>query len=132
MQLSGKSLLLAAVLALAALPARASDPHRRHGHPTLPPAPQETGFLNRSITLNGTIYKFQVYLPEDYRHPDELPDHRHFPVILFLHGRGERGSEGMWQTQVGLPASRSCAGASRRRRDPQRPNGRLCPEAELP
>jgi len=24
-------------------------------------------------------------------------------VILFLHGRGERGSEGMWQTQIGLP-----------------------------
>ena len=104
MQLSGKSLLLAAILAFAALPARASDPHRRHGHPTPPPAPQETGFLNRSITLNGTTYKFQVYLPEDYRHPDELPDHRHFPLILFLHGRGERGSEGMWQTQVGLPA----------------------------
>ena len=25
-----------------------------------------------------------------------------WPIILFLHGRGERGSEGMWQTQVGL------------------------------
>ena len=25
------------------------------------------------------------------------------PIILFLHGRGERGSEGMWQTQIGLP-----------------------------
>jgi pimeloyl-ACP methyl ester carboxylesterase len=24
-------------------------------------------------------------------------------MILFLHGRGERGSEGMWQTQIGLP-----------------------------
>ena len=26
-----------------------------------------------------------------------------WPIILFLHGRGERGSEGMWQTQIGLP-----------------------------
>jgi dienelactone hydrolase len=24
-------------------------------------------------------------------------------MILFLHGRGERGAEGMWQTQIGLP-----------------------------
>ena len=25
-------------------------------------------------------------------------------MILFLHGRGERGAEGMFQTQIGLPA----------------------------
>jgi acetyl esterase/lipase len=67
-------------------------------------APQETGFLNRTIEINGVTYRFQVYLPEDYRKPDEERERRHWPVILFLHGRGERGSEGMWQTQVGLPA----------------------------
>ena len=48
-------------------------------------------------------YRFQVYLPEDWRRDD----HRQWPIILFLHGRGERGSEGMWQTQIGLPAGRS-------------------------
>ncbi len=62
-------------------------------------APQETGFLNRTLTLRGTTYRFQVYLPEDFRRDDK----RQWPIILFLHGRGERGAEGMWQTQIGLP-----------------------------
>jgi len=61
--------------------------------------PQETGFLNRTLQLHGVTYRYQVYLPEDWRRED----HRQWPVILFLHGRGERGSEGMWQTQIGLP-----------------------------
>jgi predicted esterase len=60
---------------------------------------QETGFLNRTIVLRGTGYRFQVYLPEDW----QRDDHKLWPIILFLHGRGERGSEGMWQTQIGLP-----------------------------
>jgi acetyl esterase/lipase len=60
---------------------------------------QESGFLNRRIELHGASYRFQVYLPEEWRRDD----HKLWPVILFLHGRGERGSEGMWQTQIGLP-----------------------------
>jgi acetyl esterase/lipase len=60
---------------------------------------QETGFLNRRIELRGVSYRFQVYLPEEWRRDD----HKQWPIILFLHGRGERGSEGMWQTQIGLP-----------------------------
>jgi len=60
---------------------------------------QETGFLNRSIELHGTTYRYQVYLPEEWRSDDR----KEWPMILFLHGRGERGSEGMWQTQIGLP-----------------------------
>lgn len=62
---------------------------------------QETGFLNRTIELHGITYRFQVYLPQDFRRDD----HRRWPIILFLHGRGERGAEGMWQTQVGLPSA---------------------------
>jgi acetyl esterase/lipase len=64
-----------------------------------PEPQQETGFLNRKIELHGTTYRFQVYLPEEWRRDD----HKQWPIILFLHGRGERGSEGMWQTQIGLP-----------------------------
>jgi predicted esterase len=64
-----------------------------------PEPPQETGFLNRTVELHGAAYRFQVYLPEVYRRDDR----KQWPVILFLHGRGERGSEGMWQTQTGLP-----------------------------
>ena len=60
---------------------------------------QETGFLNRRIELHGISYRFQVYLPEEWRRDDR----KRWPILLFLHGRGERGGEGMWQTQIGLP-----------------------------
>jgi acetyl esterase/lipase len=68
-------------------------------HSARPELPQDTGFLNRRVELHGVSYRFQVYLPEEWRREDP----KKWPVILFLHGRGERGSEGMWQTQIGLP-----------------------------
>ncbi len=67
-------------------------------HPRKLEPPQDTGFLNRRIDLQGIPYRFQVYLPEDWRRDDG----KLWPIILFLHGRGERGSEGMWQTQIGI------------------------------
>lgn len=79
------------------LPAGGAETPRKNPNPG-PPA-QETGFLNRRIEMHGATYRFQVYLPEEYRRDDR----RHWPIILFLHGRGERGDEGMWQTQIGLP-----------------------------
>ena len=82
------------VLAPPTASANAAGPHFPGRKP-----PQETGFLNRTIQLRGVSYRFQVYLPEDWRRND----HRQWPIILFLHGRGERGAEGMWQTQIGLP-----------------------------
>jgi poly(3-hydroxybutyrate) depolymerase len=87
------------VIASVAAPSEASvsaDPHFYR-----PKNFQETGFLNRSIEFRGVSYRFQVYLPEEWRRDD----HKHWPIILFLHGRGERGGEGMWQTQIGLPAA---------------------------
>ncbi len=64
----------------------------------------ETGFLNRSVVLNGTTYRYQIFVPASY-----TPSQR-WPVILFLHGAGERGSDGYVQTQVGLaPAIRQNA-----------------------
>jgi pimeloyl-ACP methyl ester carboxylesterase len=71
-----------------------------HARATKKAPPQETGFLNRRVEFNGAPYRFQVYLPEEWRREDG----KLWPMILFLHGRGERGSEGMWQTQIGLPA----------------------------
>jgi len=71
---------------------------KTHAPPKSEP-PQDTGFLNRKIESHGVTYKFQVYLPEEWRRDDG----KQWPIILFLHGRGERGSEGMWQTQIGLP-----------------------------
>src|SRR6266568_1763751 len=76
------------------------QPHATRDHAAVPlPPPQETGFLNRKIEVNGVTYRFQIYLPEEFRRDEHKP----WPIILFLHGRGERGSEGMFQTQIGLP-----------------------------
>ncbi|HEX4068441.1 MAG TPA: prolyl oligopeptidase family serine peptidase [Acidobacteriaceae bacterium] len=76
---------LALFLACLAIPVSAA-PHR-----------QDTGFLNRTIDVNGVSHRYVVYLPENWSR-----DQR-WPVILFLHGSGERGSEGMDETQIGLP-----------------------------
>jgi len=70
----------------------------------LPPAfaarrPQDTGFLNRTLVVNGVPRHYVVYLPENWNKGQK------WPVILFLHGSGERGSEGLDETQIGLPAA---------------------------
>jgi predicted peptidase len=56
----------------------------------------ETGFLDREITLGSIRYRYQVYVPVNYARGKPLP------VILFLHGVGEGGEDGLLQTQVGL------------------------------
>lgn len=61
----------------------------------------ETGFLDRVATVDGHEFRYQVYLPYSYT------SETRWPVILFLHGAGERGSDGLLQTAVGLgPAIR--------------------------
>jgi len=62
----------------------------------------ETGFLNRTAMVGGQAYRYQVYVPANYA------ANRSWPVILFLHGAGERGSDGLLQTSGGLgPAIRN-------------------------
>jgi predicted peptidase len=56
----------------------------------------DTGFLDRSIVLQGTTYKYQVFVPETWT------PHQKWPIILFLHGAGERGNDGMQQTDIGI------------------------------
>lgn len=61
----------------------------------------ETGFLDRKVTVGSVSYRHQVYVPVNYVRGKTLP------VILFLHGVGEAGEDGLLQTQVGLgPAIR--------------------------
>src|SRR5262245_684088 len=55
-----------------------------------------TGFLNAVATIDGDSLPYVVYLPRDYS------SQRRWPVILFLHGAGERGGDGLKQTQVGI------------------------------
>jgi predicted peptidase len=66
----------------------------------------QTGFLDRAIVHEGVRYPYQVYVPANY---DAA---RMWPVVLFLHGAGERGTDGLLQTTVGI--------ANAIRRNPQR------------
>lgn len=79
------SLLAALLLTLAlfahAAPARAQEVKER-------PAGAETGFVFRSISSAGREYKYSVYIPRDY------DPARAWPVMVFLHGRGECGTDG--------------------------------------
>lgn len=59
-------------------------------------APGPTGFLNRTVEAAGKSIPYVLYVPRDY-----TPDKK-WPVILFLHGSGERGTDGLKQSQVGL------------------------------
>jgi predicted peptidase len=56
----------------------------------------QTGFLDRTVAVAGTEYKYQVFVPDNWT------DKQKWPVILFLHGAGERGDDGLIQTEVGI------------------------------
>ena len=58
--------------------------------------PITTGLLNRSVVVDGEAHAYQVYVPREYR--PSTP----WPIILALHGAGERGSDGLLHTDVGL------------------------------
>jgi predicted peptidase len=57
---------------------------------------RETGFLDRTVEVGGAAFRYQVYVPSQYTAATR------WPVILFLHGAGERGGDGLLQTEVGL------------------------------
>lgn len=59
-------------------------------------AKHETGFLDRTLSIDGTTYKYQVFIPDDWT------PHQKWPMILFLHGSGERGEDGLDETDVGI------------------------------
>lgn len=58
--------------------------------------PPQSGFLDRVARIQGVDRPYKVYVPEGY-----TPDTR-WPVILFLHGAGERGADGVLHTKIGL------------------------------
>ncbi|MGI9089973.1 MAG: hypothetical protein ACR2GG_02580, partial [Gemmatimonadaceae bacterium] len=57
---------------------------------------QETGFLDRITTVEGVQSRYQVYVPPDFNRSKK------WPVILSLHGSGERGDDGVLPTAIGL------------------------------
>jgi len=58
--------------------------------PSAPLAAQrvQTGFLDRSVTLSGVAYRYQVYVPANYSATQR------WPVILFLHAEAIRSAGG--------------------------------------
>ncbi len=60
-----------------------------------------TGFINKTMTVKGKPVRYVVYVPYEY------DPARAWPMIVFLHGAGERGDDGIIQTEVGIgPAIR--------------------------
>ncbi len=59
-------------------------------------AARDTGFLNRSVTVAGVTYRYQVYVPAEWTAKQK------WPVVLSLHGSGERGNDGVFSTENGI------------------------------
>ncbi len=59
----------------------------------------ETGFLPQTLTHAGRSHRYQIYVPTDYATRTD------WPVILYLHGAGDRGEDGLRPTQAGLGAA---------------------------
>ena len=57
----------------------------------------DAAFLTRSVVVGGERYFYRVWLPPHYTRL------RRWPVILFLHGSGERGDDNVSQLATGLP-----------------------------
>jgi predicted esterase len=58
--------------------------------------PAAPGFHLRTVKTDEGDRKYSLYVPEGY------DGTRVFPVILFLHGSGERGQDGITPAQVGI------------------------------
>jgi predicted peptidase len=53
-------------------------------------------FQSRSIKVGSTEYRYRVFVPRNWSKKNK------WPVILFLHGAGERGDDNVAQTRVGI------------------------------
>lgn len=56
----------------------------------------DTGFLDRSVTVGNKTYRYQVYVPADHS-PRQT-----WPVVVFLHGNGAQGPDGLLPTARGM------------------------------
>lgn len=54
-------------------------------------------FVKRTVTVDGRESRYQVFVPRDAQ-----AQRGSLPVVLFLHGSGERGSDGRQQTHAGV------------------------------
>ncbi|WP_026010260.1 prolyl oligopeptidase family serine peptidase [Pseudoxanthomonas sp. GW2] len=63
---------------------------------TPPSLPDTGGFVQRELEFEGRVHRYAVFVPAAARRGGPLP------VVLFLHGSGERGEDGQAQTTAGL------------------------------
>ena len=56
----------------------------------------ETGFLDRTLSVGSATYRYQVYIPADHTRATS------WPVMVFLHGDGAQGNDGLLPTARGL------------------------------
>ncbi len=56
----------------------------------------DSNFLKRSVEIDRVQYTYQIYVPSGYTVTTASP------LILALHGKGERGRDGQLQIEVGL------------------------------
>jgi predicted peptidase len=67
-----------------------------------PPVPTRVDpglFLERAVAVDGETYRYRVYLPLGYRGEQK---ERLWPVLLYLHGSGERGDDNLRQIEGGI------------------------------
>lgn len=64
--------------------------------PAREPAVKAAGFLFRSHWHDGRAFPYVLYVPKDFEKMGPLP------VVLFLHGSGESGTDGIKSMVVGL------------------------------
>ena len=84
-------------------------------------------FQSRAVKIGSAQYRFRVFMPKGWSKKKK------WPVLLFLHGAGERGDDNVGQTKVGIGP------AIQRRQDtfpfvvvlPQCPRDRWWTEAEM-
>ena len=67
------------------------------GQSSLPP--RQNGFVQRTLAIGPEVYRYRVFLPIGWQ------PRKTWPVVLFLHGNGERGDDGWRQTLVGIGPS---------------------------
>lgn len=62
-----------------------------------PAAAIQTGFLYRTLIVDGVEYRYAIYVPPAYTPA------RQWPIVLALHGSGRFGTDGHSQLEEGLP-----------------------------
>lgn len=83
-------------------------------------------YRDRTVEMGGKAYQYKVYVPADWTKDKK------WPVILYLHGAGERGDDNTSQTRIGLgPALARQANLSSIVVLPQCSRGRWWPETDM-